>query len=613
MLFVPLAFAGAGVGFTPGVEGQSGFAAPVPCPDGRHVAITRWDRAGLSVLDLATGELSTVTEARGAGFAPVWDGDTLVYKAISEQQQAWRWEAGQTTLLDAASLVGQPAVLAPGKLAWTRGDDLVGLEGEGVGHVDLLAISPDSARLAWADADFRLHVRDLVTGESTTLAAGRGVRPAWSPDGAWISAEIGGVIEVVDPARDERVARVAGRHARWADARTLVYDDVITTGDLGYAEGRSAYAVESATLKALDPLTGATRTLLADRDLHPRYPAPLPDGSLLFVDSQDGSLWRLQDGVAELVLAANAAPRRTAAPPAYGTTAVDVPYMHQLWDTPDDFDGGWSCGPTSCVQTISKWSILPTADITTSWPYAHTSHWGWYIPNNYTFAGYTYDTWGVARSSNCQGAHGFVCREYGGAVWDYMVTFLEQHGVDSGWAGTSYDTVVSEINAGYPLVTSADVLGYGHILVTRGYLTVDGSPIHSFVVNDPYGNAGSGDWGNFDGEGIVYDWPGYDNGYLEIDVKQLFYAHGTAPVVETPPEEEEETPVEETPVDTGTAVTPEETGTDEAPPTEEHLDPPNRPGDFVSLADIGGCDSTGAPWTASLVLAGMLAARRRVR
>jgi Tol biopolymer transport system component len=609
MLLVPLAFAGAGPGFLPGVEGQAGFGAPVPCADGRHVALTRWDRAGLEVLDLATGALTPVTDARGAGFAPAWDGDALVYKAIATEgppQEAWRWEGGTSTRLDAGALVGQPVVLAPGQLAWTRGDDAVGIDA--VGRVDLLTVSGN--RLAWTDDAGQLHLRDLATGGEIELDAARGYRPSWSPDGAAIVLEEGGTLSVVDAATDTLITRVSGRHARWADARTLVYDDTVTTQDLGFEEGRSAYAIDSASLRALDVTTGRVAVLLDDSSFHPRFPAPLPDGSLLFVDTQDGSLWRLAAGVPTLVLAGTAAPRRTAAPPDYGTVATDVPYMHQLWDTPDDFDGGWSCGPTSCVQTISKWGILPNADITTSWPYAHTSHWGWYIPNNYTFNGYTYDTWGVAASSNCQGAHGFVCREYGGAVWDYMVTFLNQHGVSSGYAGTSYDTVIGEVNAGYPLVTSANVIGYGHILVTRGYLTSGGSAIHSFVVNDPYGNAGSGDWGNFDGEGIVYDWPGYDNGYLEIEVKQLFYAHGSAPVVDTPPEEEtEETPTE-TPTDTGTAA-PVDTGVDSTEPPTDHLDPPHRPGDFVSLDQIGGCSTAPTAWSGLLTALGLLLARRR--
>ena len=47
-LLAPSALAG---GASSPVEGQSGFGPPVVAPDGHHVALTRWDRAGLWVLN----------------------------------------------------------------------------------------------------------------------------------------------------------------------------------------------------------------------------------------------------------------------------------------------------------------------------------------------------------------------------------------------------------------------------------------------------------------------------------------------------------------------------------------------------------------------------------
>jgi len=279
--------------------------------------------------------------------------------------------------------------------------------------------------------------------------------------------------------------------------------------------------------------------------------------------------------------------------------------MHQLWDTPDDFDGGWSCGPTSVLQTLAKYSVLPDADITCSWPSAHTSHWGWYVPNAYSFNGYTYDAWGVAAGGDCQGAHGFICRQYGGAVWAYLVDFMNQHGVPSAQVGTDYDTVVSEVNAGYPLYASVSVLGYGHILSVRGYVTEDGSPIHTIVVNDPYGDAGTGDWGNDDGEDIVYDWPGYNNGNLEIGLSQLFTAHGTAP----PEPDTGAAPVDTgTPaVDTGTPAPVDTAGPDEGPGRVPLA------GEPVGVDGIGGCQVAVGPtrWSVLILAVASLARRRR--
>lgn len=625
LAFASSAHAGAGVNFTPGVEGQDGFGAPVASADGRFVALTGWNHVGLSVLNLETGAVQPVTTARGAGFAPVWDGDALLFKAIAAtaegapSQEAWRWREGKLERLDAGPRIGQPAVIAPGHLLWTHGDAVGELEGgtfvslPGVGDVDLLAASPDGMSYAWNDGSGHLRVRELSSGTTRDVQApGAGYRPSWSPDGALIAgSSYDGRIVVTDPARNVVVAAVEGAHPRWvAGTRTLLFDRTETSAEYGQESGRSAYEVVSASLWSLNAETGVVSALVDDDRVHPRFATPLPNGDVLFVDTTDGALWRAHNGeLVELLAAPEAAP--AAPPPCFEQTAVSMPYMHQLWDTPDDFDGGWSCGPTSCVQTLAKWSVLPNADITASWPSAHTSHWGWYIPNTYSFNGYTYDAWGVAKSQDCQGAHGFVCRQYGGAVWAYMTSFMNQHGVGSAQVGTDYNTLISETNAGYPMMASASVLGYGHIIALRGYLTSGGSAIHSFVTNDPYGNAGTGDWGNFDGEGAVYDWPGYDNGYLEIGISQLFSAHGTAPVVEEPAEEE---PAEEEPVVEEQPAEPVDTGIGPAPyaPYAE----PNRspvPGAATALDDIGGCNAAGFGGSAALVAmaALTLSVRRR--
>lgn len=612
LLLIAAASAGPGANFLPGVEGQHGFGAPVPSPDGRRVALTRADRVGLWVLDLTDGAVTEVSTSRGAGFAPVWAGPRLLYKAVTaDGQEAWAWQDGVGRLLDRGDRVGQPAPDGDG-VVWTRGDELHHLDGSGrselagVGDVDVLATS--SGALAWADG---------ATGQLWLAAGGPprplaivGYRPSFSADGAYLAAETyDGRVVVVRVADGELVSQAWGDHARWAPAgHTLLYDQVLTAADVGPEAGGSPYSVVESTIYRLDVARGRTDTLTTPATLHPRYPAALPDGRVLFVDSTDGALWLSEEGHAVRLLSAPPQASAPAAPPpAYEAHTVDLPYLHQLWDTPDNFDGGWSCGAASCVQTVARYQALPRADIGVSWPYAHTSSHGWYIPNAYSFNGYTYDTWGVAKSADCQGSHGFICLSYGGALWAQMVSFLNQHGVGSAYASTSLESVVNETNAGYTMIASTSVLGYGHIIAVRGYLSSGGSPIHTLVVNDPYGNAGSGDWGNFDGAGIGYDWPGYNNGYLEIGLSQLFSARGTMPVVEEPPVEEP--PVEDEPVAEEPA--PEQEPADRgAPPDEAGRTP--RPGAAVPWDDVAAC-STGVPASAMVSFAAAVVAARRRR
>jgi len=202
-----------------------------------------------------------------------------------------------------------------------------------------------------------------------------------------------------------------------------------------------------------------------------------------------------------------------------------VPYMHQRWDTPDWFNGNWSCGPTSCMMAVQYYNRLTPDSIWCSYPSpGHWSRWGEYIPELYTFLGHTYDVWGLSPGNVwVQGAHGFICRDAGGAYWDYMVLWMQQHGLysarDSTWA-----TFTSEVDQGWPMVASTtSEYTSGHILLFNGWFAD-----HSFVCNDSYGDQNEPGWGSYyNGEDVVYDWYPYDNGHVQIHVSQLFYARDT--------------------------------------------------------------------------------------
>lgn len=209
---------------------------------------------------------------------------------------------------------------------------------------------------------------------------------------------------------------------------------------------------------------------------------------------------------------------------------IDVPWMHQRWDTPDSFNGSWSCGPSSCMMAAQYYDRLTPDSIWCSSPSpGHWSSWGRYIPEEYAFLGYAYDIPGLSPGDVwVEGAHGFICRDAGGAYWSYMRLFLEQTGLYSEWAGTSWGTLTSELESSWPVVCSStiDYSGgsYGHIILFTGYYAD-----RTVVVNDPYGDANLTGWGQSwrypNGKACLYDWPGYNNGHLEIGaVNQLILA-----------------------------------------------------------------------------------------
>ncbi len=266
---------------------------------------------------------------------------------------------------------------------------------------------------------------------------------------------------------------------------------------------------------SINPHNGSER-FLADEGI-PLYPLELADGEIFWTDADEGSIHGIDTSRFPVIETDSG----TDDPDAH----FDVSYMHQRWDTPDWFNGSWSCGPTSCMMTVQYYMMLTPDSIWASYPSpGHWSMWGNYIPVEYTFLGYTYDEFGDCPGDSVPGAHGFICPD-GGAWWNNMVDFLNRHEVSSSWAGTSWSTLTGQIDSDYPVVCSSNVLGHGHIILLNGYYSN-----HTIVVNDPYGDANESGWGNYyNGKDVLYDWPGYNNGHVEIGVSQLFYAQAQIP------------------------------------------------------------------------------------
>ena len=280
-------------------------------------------------------------------------------------------------------------------------------------------------------------------------------------------------------------------------------------------EGRGASLSGGRIVRAW-AVSGRLDTLL--RDVPAASPLVGSGGRLLYTDLLQGRIPGLEAGPL---------------PPAAGSRTADeseawldlVPYMHQRWDTPDWFNGSWSCGPTSCMMAAQYYNRLPPDSLWCSYPSpGHWSLWGMYIPNLYSFLGHTYDDWGESPGGVwVQGSHGFICPT-GGAWWDLMVEWMEQHGLYSAYGGTDWSTLTSEVDQGWPMVASTtSPYTNGHILLFNGWFED-----HSFVSNDSYGDQNEPGWGSYyNGEDVIYDWAPYNNGHVQVTVAQLFYARDT--------------------------------------------------------------------------------------
>jgi len=216
-------------------------------------------------------------------------------------------------------------------------------------------------------------------------------------------------------------------------------------------------------------------------------------------------------------------------------TIQNVPYIHQVYDTPDWFNGHWACGATSAMMAIAYYGILPYWDCTVSVPYPHVSHWGRYICEIYTYNNYTYNIGSADPSGNiAYGGYGYITQNDWEDTKGHMAEYFTKHGLSSyvDWSPT-WAELKAEIDAGHPVVLLTSLTSAGHYVLAVGYYTGQ----YSVIVHDPYGDKNQG-YMNYNGAYVTYDWPGYNYGNANLNTVHCFiYARGNPPTPDnTPPE-----------------------------------------------------------------------------
>jgi hypothetical protein len=229
---------------------------------------------------------------------------------------------------------------------------------------------------------------------------------------------------------------------------------------------------------------------------------------------------------------------------ASGTVEIaNVPYIHQIYDTPDDFpsDNGngpasSACGPTTTLMAIQRYAKLAAHPVTCSFPNSHSSPYGWYVSDIYTYNGYTYNipsssTW-TTELQGYDGLFGYFLQDNPGSSLQRstrLKEILEQHGIssatDDSVAGeTGFQKAKTEIDQGYPVIMLTTLTTAGHYVLCIGYIP----GAHTLIFNDPYGNKNGVPYKAYNGARVFYDWPGYNNGYANLGpVVRFVYARAT--------------------------------------------------------------------------------------
>lgn len=522
-------------------------AVPVDATaDGTYVLMTNDYYHGLALVNNLTGQSTVITDGRNAGYYATISADQryVCYKAFKEERSQFLQAAmiydiasGQSiALTEWASLVGTPAVAADGTIAVTRGNDLLLMNAHRaivdvieIGyHVNLLSFNGDGQKIAFNNDEGQIVVLDR-SQKSMKVVDGKNLYwgPKFSPKGDQLLAPtVNGYTALVD-LNGEIKSFVKGQPLGWVDDQTFAYFDrtvdekegkvinsrlvLKNTQDQSVKEiafdGDTTVAVKGGQVAvAREGRLELGKIKEKELKLFEKKTVKIPAEDIFKSQekksadsSSDIGLQSIYNGV-------------------YSIYLTGMPYIHQVYDTANNFNGHWACGATAALMAIQYYNILPTHPITVSVPSSHTSNYGWYVSNVYT-KGRSFNIYGADPNGNLfAGGYGYIIQNDWADTKGRMAEYIRYHGRASSvdWSPT-FAEAKTNINADHPFVILTSLTSAGHYITCRGYYKSQ----YSLVINDPYGNKNSG-YMNYSGSLVAYDWPGYNNGYANMNTVHCF-------------------------------------------------------------------------------------------
>lgn len=218
---------------------------------------------------------------------------------------------------------------------------------------------------------------------------------------------------------------------------------------------------------------------------------------------------------------------------------LNIPYIHQLWDTPEEFHGSWACGPTCVAMVLAYYNALKPDPIKISLPKQHKSPYGRYISRSFESKGHKFQATAPTKTGGGAGLYGACVNADGdgtmfaaGDVMGMIATtnmFLKELDNKMVFKGKpkresnarfmarapAEEAMKTALDKGHPVIVSGDIkfrgTTYRHFIVVRGYYQDSGELM--WIVNDPYGFTTTSE---YDGENIVYEFAEINPKYMGI-------------------------------------------------------------------------------------------------
>jgi hypothetical protein len=441
---------------------------------------------------------------------------------------------GISPLSTAVKLCGQPSFSNNGKMAFTIGNELNVVDGINIQTIDLgvysniAPISPDGNNVIYNDDRDQLFMKNLATGKAEQITNGKCgyAFPQWSPDGNKVAySTLAGNIMIWDKTEGKTYSIGSGENVSWSDdSRNIIFNrnDV----ENFQFKGSDIY-ISSFDGSKIVNLTNTP-------DVNEIAPSFGPNNTIIYstfekkeIISSEFDLQNLQmkNKTTLVKYTSQLLPHNNNSNKVSSVNNINsivtipgtVPYVNQVYDTPTWHSGYSSCAATSSIMALAYYNKLPKWPTTVyhgmSWD-PHTSDYGSYVADEYRYNGTYFNLTATDYASNTSwGGYGYMWNGSSSPA-TMMAPYLQNHNMTSVYSGsTVFTDVQTEINNGYPFPICNTLSSAGHLTLAIGY--VNGQ--HTLIFNDSYGNKNTGTWPNNTGQSAYYDWPGYNNGYQNLN------------------------------------------------------------------------------------------------
>lgn len=443
------------------------------------------------------------------------------------------------SLYQPSKRAGQVSFSDNGKIAFMIGTSLVISSGETIVKYNVgvfsnnASISPDGKQVVFRDEFDQLWIFDLekLTKQKITDDTRGYYNARWSPDTGYISFEsVDGNIFIYN--RSEGIKHISkGENPKWsADSKKIIFHQK----EIDFANVQ----LINSDLFIYDILSDEIIRITSTQDVFEMDASFTDDAAIIYHTQKAREILKLKvkknSGATNLpetlykldqplLINTFESLNKGIINQNQIADASGWIHIHQVFDTHDA--GSWTsdpvnnrhqgylcCGATSAMEAIASYGILPPDPIST---YGHTSEYGKYISDLYTYNGYTYSNFSIRSGSPgfYSGAHGFMWNG-GGSPHSNTVSFLQRHGIEASLSDNmSWGKIKSELELGFPYILCSTSLTDGHIvLAIQQY-----QDRKALVCNDPYGDKNAGSYGAIrNGKNAVYDWSDENTGHQKI-------------------------------------------------------------------------------------------------